>query len=154
MGTVSFPEPQHSSASPTQSYFPPSQTTPNLSVATHHQHERRGSHGQFPATESSSNSQQLYPAGAGSDPGGGSNFYSQQPGVQPHHGGGYTATAAQPQDLNAAVYEGTQRHGQRHGPWSIAPGVPPVGSHSKHTFDFVSFLEFHPIPFRTTSTPV
>jgi hypothetical protein len=101
----------------------------------HYQHERRGSHGHSPAIGSSSDGQQLYPAGAGSEAGGRNNFYSSQPGVQPHYGGGYPATAAQPQDLTAAVNEGTQKHG----PWLLAPGVPPVGSHSKHTFDFVSF---------------
>jgi hypothetical protein len=107
METVSFPEPQHSSvtSSPPQSYFPSSRTTQNLTVAAHHQHERRGSHGHSPATGLSSDSQRLYPAGAGSDTGGGSNFYSQQPGVQLHHGGGYTATTAPPQDWNAAVYD-------------------------------------------------
>ncbi|KAF8492544.1 hypothetical protein F5888DRAFT_889322 [Russula emetica] len=141
---VPFPEPQYDgSASHPQAHIPPSQTTQNLTVATHHQHERRGSHGHSPATGwsgSSSDGQRLYPAGTGSDTGGGSKFYSGQPGVEPHHGGGYTATAAQPQDWNAAVYnEGHDSrsnaagHGgiQGHGPRSIAPGVPPVGSHRR-----------------------
>jgi hypothetical protein len=186
MGTVSFPEPQHSSTSPLQSYFPPSQTTPNLAVPTHHQHERRGSHshfpgtgsssdshgsrspyagtvpfpdpqrsssistpqsyfpssqttpnlpvaphhqhgrqssqGHFPGTGSSSDSQTLYAAGASSDTGGGSNFYSQ-PGVQPHPGGGHTASG-QPQDWGAAKYEEPDVR-------TKAPRGPPVGTNSK-----------------------
>ena len=83
--------PQPSTASTPQSYFP----TPNLPVATH-QHERRSSHGHFPATGSSSDSQRLHAALASSDTGGGSNIYSAQSRVQPgpHRGGGYTATAA------------------------------------------------------------
>ena len=137
-GTVPFPEPQRGagSASHPQAYFPPSQTTQNLTVPgpAHYQHERRSSHGHSPA-RSSFDSQRLYPAGAGSDTGG-NTFYSQQPGVQSHHGGGYNATAAQTQDWNTAVHEGSQGHG----PWPIAPGVPPVGGHSKPTFDLVPFF--------------
>ena len=135
VGNISFPEPHYDgSASHPPAYFPPSQTTPNLTVPTHHQHGRRGSHGHSPSG-SYSDSQELYSAGTGSDTGRGSNFYSMQPGVQHHHGGGYPETAAEPRDLNPAGQEGAQGHG----PWSLAPGSLPVGGHSKHTFDFVSF---------------
>src|SRR5229473_4729751 len=105
-GPVPFPEPQRGSASYPQTYIPPSQTqtAPNLTVPTPH-HARRGSHGRSPVMGSSSDSQQLYPVGAGPDTGGGSNFYSQ-PGVQPYPGGGFTDTTAQPHDWNAAVYDG------------------------------------------------
>ena len=96
MGTVSFPVPHH---------FPSSQTPQNLTVPTHHQHQRRGSHGHSPSIGSSSDGQRLYTAGASSDTGGGSHFYAVQPEVQPHLGGGYIPTAAQPQDWNAAVYD-------------------------------------------------
>jgi hypothetical protein len=71
---VPFPEPHRGSASHPQTYIPPSQNTPNLTVPTHH-HARRGSHGHSPVMGSSSDSQRLYPVGAGSDTGGGSNFY-------------------------------------------------------------------------------
>ncbi|KAI0274517.1 hypothetical protein BGY98DRAFT_68135 [Russula aff. rugulosa BPL654] len=137
-GTVSFPEPHRDhgdSASHLQAYSPPFQPTPNSSITTHHQHERRGSHGHPPATGSFSDSQWLYSAGTGSDTGSGSNFYPIQPGVQPHHGGGYLETAADPWDLNPAGHEGAQGHG----PWSLSPGSLPVNGHSKHTFGFVSF---------------
>ena len=133
VGNISFPEPHYDgSASHPPAYFPPSQTTPNLTVPTHHQHGRRGSHGHSP---SGSYSDSQYSARTGSDTGSGSNFYSMQPGVRPHHGGGYPETAAEPRDLNPAGHEGAQGHG----PWSLAPGSLPEGGHSKHTFDFVSF---------------
>ncbi|KAN0113632.1 hypothetical protein V8E52_007558 [Russula decolorans] len=123
MGTISFPEPQHSSASPPQIYFPSSQTTQNLSAAPH-QHQRRGSHGHFPATGPSSDSQPLYTAGAGLDTGGGSNFYAAQPGVQLHHREGYTATATPPQDWNAAaVYD--EGHDSRPKAPPVRPANPP-----------------------------
>ncbi|KAF8492538.1 hypothetical protein F5888DRAFT_888921 [Russula emetica] len=131
-GPVPFPEPQYrdgGSASHPQAHFPPPQTTQNLTVATHHQHERRGSHGHSPATGwsgSSSDGQRLYPAGAGSDTGGGGNFYSQQPGVQPHHGGGYTTTAAQPQDWNAAVYNEGHDYRSKAPPYRPAGGSNPL----------------------------
>ena len=106
VGTVSFPEPnwQNSTASPPPPYFPSSQTTQNLSVAPHHQHGRRSSHGHPPPTGSSSDSHRL-PATDGSYTGGGSNFYSPQPGFQLYYGEGYTATAAQPQDRYVTVYD-------------------------------------------------
>ena len=93
MRRVSASESQPNSASPTQSYFP----APNLPVATHYQHERRSSHGHFPATGSSSDSQRSHTALASSGTGGGSNIYSAQSRVQPgpHHGAGYTTTAGQ-----------------------------------------------------------
>ena len=104
MGTVSASESQPSNASPPQSYFP----TPNLPVATHHQHERQSSHGHFPATGPFSDSQRSRPALTSSDTGGGSNVYSAQSRVQPgpHYGGGYTARAA-------PSYDGGQSYGGR-----------------------------------------
>ena len=111
-----FPEPHHggSASSPqayiapsssSQAYIAPSQTTLSLPVPTHHQHERRGSHGHSSAIGSSPNSLIWYTGGASSNTGIGSNFYPPQPGVLPHHGGGYTATTAQPRDLDAAKYD-------------------------------------------------
>jgi hypothetical protein len=122
---VSFPEPQHDSASYAQTYIPPSQTqtTPNLTVPTHHHHERRSSHGHSPVMGSSSDSQRSYPVSAGPDTGGGSNFYPQ-PEVQvqpyPQAGGGFTDPAAQPHDWNAGGYDGG--HDSR----SKAPPVRPA----------------------------
>ena len=103
-GNVPFHEPQHGgpATSHPQTYIHSSQTTQaNLTIATHHQCERRGSHDH---SGSSPESQRLHPSGADSDTGGDSNFYSPPPEVQPHHGGSYAETAEQPQDLNAAVY--------------------------------------------------
>jgi hypothetical protein len=72
--------------------------TPDLFVATHHQHQRRSSHGHSPATGSPSDSRRLDSAGACLDnTGSGSNFYSPQPG-QPHHGD--TISCSPPPPLN------------------------------------------------------
>lgn len=134
---IPFPEPHQSGpVGHPQTYIPPSLTTPNLTVPTNYQHDRQSSHG------SSYGSQGLpaYSAGAGSNTGG-SNYYSQQPGVQYLHEGGYNATA---------VYEDAQGHA----PLALSPGFPPVGSHSKHTFDFVSFTGVSSSPvLRTPSIP-
>jgi hypothetical protein len=107
VGNIPFPEPlPGGSTGHQQAHIVPSQTTPILAVPTHHQHGRRGSHDHSP-TGSYSDSQGLYPAGAGSDTSSRSNFYPPQPGVQSHHAGGYAATTPQPQD----VYD--EGHGSR-----------------------------------------
>ena len=83
----------------------PSQTTHDLSVVEHGQHERRGSNGDPPATGASSDNQlTLGPAGDGSDTGGNSTYHSPQPGVQPHHGDTTPFSYSTPPPLNRLSY--------------------------------------------------
>lgn len=105
--------------------FPPSLTTPNLTVGAHQQ-GRQASYGHPPPTGSSSDGHRFYPVG-GSDAGGGSNFYPH-PGVQSHPGGGYAVREALPQNRSGVGYDEGR---QGHGPQSRAPGNQPVGGHSK-----------------------